>query len=192
MLATRLQRRNRQSRASAIGRKPNVLRHPRAEQERSELRRPGDPCRELSTAATARNRQATTAKCRHLSASTVEKPCRVSPLSPGLAAAGGGNAEATERGKQPGGARTSRHKEYNRKARPRAPLPELLTTMARPETGRGAGETYVVIGIGPNAAEAVLRPVPWPCSRDRCATRRSASAGWAPRRVSPAPGPAAC
>ena len=48
------------------------------------------------------------------------------PPSPGLAAADGGNAEATERGKQPGGARTSRHLLIYRKARPRAPLPEFL------------------------------------------------------------------
>ncbi len=31
------------------------LRHPRAEQERSELRRPGDPCRDLATAAAVQN-----------------------------------------------------------------------------------------------------------------------------------------
>ncbi|CAI2935608.1 protein of unknown function [Aminobacter niigataensis] len=33
-------------------RRAQCLRHPRAEQERSDVRRPGDPCRDIEAAAT--------------------------------------------------------------------------------------------------------------------------------------------
>ncbi len=169
------------------------------------MRRPGDPCRDMATAAAVQNSPRTT---RNLSPS-VSNPRgqtvrffhplqtlpynsprdlprdpgahRVSggsvgaglaggrfsllgdePPSPGLAAADGGNAEATERGKQPGGARTSRHLFIYRKARPRAPLPELppksrerSLTMARRESERGSKETWPTKTPSPRPPSAV-------------------------------------
>ncbi|MBB4651158.1 hypothetical protein GGQ99_002921 [Aminobacter niigataensis] len=44
-----------QSLTLTIGREAGCLRHPRAEQERSDVRRPGDPCRDAAVAAAVQN-----------------------------------------------------------------------------------------------------------------------------------------